>query len=105
MSLPRGIAANLASGVSPLLAAGELSALSRSGLVPGFAMSMLHRAAPPEETQERQDIPLEELRFIHLKTHQDIERVRALRGAIQLPAAALSDPYFHAREKKETSTV
>jgi len=76
-----------------------------SGLSPGIALPAPARPVVPEELQERQEIPLDELRFTPLKTQQDIDRVRALRGAIQLPAAALADPYFHAREKKETSTV
>jgi hypothetical protein len=50
----------------------------------------------------RLELPLEELSFRHLKTAQEIARIVPLRQQIALPAAALADPGFAAREKKET---
>ena len=51
------------------------------------------------------DLPLDELSFHRLTTSAEIAQILHLRGEIQLPAAALADPAFHTREKKETSTA
>jgi hypothetical protein len=38
----------------------------------------------------------------HLRTHEDIEKVRALRGRIDLAMHSALDPLFDVHEKKET---
>jgi hypothetical protein len=50
-------------------------------------------------------VPVEELRLRHLRTPGEIAQIIHLREEIQLPAAALADPGFRAREKKETRTA
>ena len=50
----------------------------------------------------REDIRIGELSFRHLRTGAEIERIKHLRGKIQLPLSALADPGFQTREKKET---
>jgi hypothetical protein len=50
----------------------------------------------------RKEVPLDELSVFHLRTASDIAEIQHLRAAIALPASALADPDFQAREKKET---
>ena len=59
---------------------------------------------PAGKFDSRLDLPLDELSFYRLCNVEEIARIQHLRGEIQLPAAALADPSFHTREKKETST-
>jgi hypothetical protein len=61
-------------------------------------------ALPDGKVDGRLELPLEELSFHRLTTPAEIAQILHLRGEIQLPAAALADPSFHTREKKETST-
>lgn len=80
------------------------SASSRSD----FAALQDMRFAQPRPRQAdprigREEVPLGELSFRQLRTKAEIAQVRHLRREIQLPAAALADPSFSAREKKETS--
>lgn len=72
----------------------ELAVLQRT-LEPTPASTL----APGHGTRE---LPLDELEICHLRTADDIRRVLHLRSQIPLPAAALADPDFHTREKKET---
>ena len=58
----------------------------------------------PSDIVGRQEVPLEELSFDHLKSVGDVAQILHLRGEIQLSAAALADPAFHTREKKETKS-
>lgn len=51
------------------------------------------------------DIAIDELEIRHLRQPDEIARVLHLRQEIHLPSAALADPEFASREKKETSTV
>ena len=83
-------------------------------------MSMLHRSLgqmpqmpalppvvtpPPTAVPGTRELPLDELEIRHLRSADEIGRVIHLRSEINLPAAALADPAFAPREKKETSTV
>lgn len=74
------------------------------GIPPGG----LQRRMPGDEEGAagvgRLEVPIDELRFFHLKTEAEIARIRHLREEIQLPASALADPSFSTREKKETNT-
>ena len=58
---------------------------------------------PAAKVDGRLELPLDELSFHRLTTTAAIAQILHLRGEIQLPAAALADPSFHTREKKETS--
>lgn len=60
--------------------------------------------ADPDDIVGRQEVPLDEVSFEHLKAVSDIAQILHLRGEIQLPASALADPSFHTREKKETNS-
>ncbi|WBY01989.1 hypothetical protein PE066_00150 [Ramlibacter tataouinensis] len=60
------------------------------------------RAEAPAAPRE---IAIDELEIRHLQGPGDIARVLHLRQEIHLPAAALADPGFESREKKETSTA
>lgn len=51
----------------------------------------------------RIELPLDELSFHRLRTPAEIGQILHLRSEINLPAAALADPSFHTREKKETN--
>ena len=78
-----------------------------------FSPMMQPPAAPARHEHEEQlpagkvdgrlELPLEELSYHRLTTPAEIGQIMHLRGEIQLPAAALADPAFHTREKKETS--
>jgi hypothetical protein len=57
-----------------------------------------------EKADDRLELPLDELSFHRLGSAAAIARIMHLRDEIQLPAAALADPSFQTREKKETST-
>jgi hypothetical protein len=61
----------------------------------------LPAALPPVEIG-RKEVPLDELSVFHLRTSSEIAEIQHLRSAIALPASALADPDFQAREKKET---
>ena len=82
----------------------DLSLVHRSlGLVPNPAPVVVPEpAAPPDGSRE---LPLDELEIRPLRSAEEIARVVHLRREISLPAAALADPEFTTREKKETSTV
>jgi hypothetical protein len=55
---------------------------------------------PPAEVG-RKEVPLDELSFFRLTAPSDIAEIQHLRSALALPASALADPEFQAREKKE----
>ena len=57
---------------------------------------------PPPAVPGTRELPLDELEIRHLRSTDEIGRVIHLRSEIHLPAAALGDPEFAAREKKET---
>lgn len=61
-------------------------------------------ALPIGKIDGRLELPLEDLSFHRLTTPAQIDQILHLRGELTLPAAALADPSFHTREKKETST-
>lgn len=58
----------------------------------------------PAVAQPR-DIAIDELEIRPLRHPDEIAHVLHLRQEIHLPPAALADPAFASREKKETSTV
>ncbi|GAC1600572.1 MAG: hypothetical protein NVS3B2_02880 [Ramlibacter sp.] len=68
------------------------------------APGLADQAAPAAKSDGRLDLPLDELSFHRLGSSAEIAQIVHLRGEIQLPAAALADPSFHTREKKETNT-
>jgi hypothetical protein len=79
-------------------------------------MSLIHRSLgirpdappvqpavlPPPAVPGTRELPLDELEIRHLGSTDEIGRVIHLRSEIHLPASALGDPEFAAREKKET---
>lgn len=80
--------------------AGALFASSRDLPLPSR-----EEALPLGKIDGRLEVPLDELSFHRLSTLAEIDQILHLRGELTLPAAALADPSFHTREKKETSTV
>lgn len=58
-----------------------------------------------ERIDDRLEVPIHELSFVHLRATDEIGRIVHLRQQIQLPASALADPEFHTREKKETKSA
>ena len=81
-----------------------------SGLEQSFALSSAapmgmpddFAYAPPPVSDEVQP---HEVSFRRLRGAQEISRILHLRSEITLPAAALADASFAAREKKETRSV
>jgi hypothetical protein len=71
---------------------------------PAGAYPALPVSLPPSEVG-RKEVPLDELSFFRLTAPSDIAEIHHLRAAIQLPASALADPDFQAREKKEIRSV
>lgn len=70
------------------------------------AQAAPRRAAEPAAGAEsRQDVPVDEIGFSAMKTARDIDSIKYLRGELSLAESVLSDPEFHALEKKETSTA
>jgi len=55
----------------------------------------------PQAEAGRMEVPLDELGFFRLTAPSDIAEIHHLRAEIQLPASAVADPAFRAREKKE----
>ncbi|HVE54430.1 MAG TPA: hypothetical protein VNB23_13710, partial [Ramlibacter sp.] len=51
------------------------------------------------------DVPLPEIEFRRVHAGDELAAVQKLRSEIQLPGAAMADPGFLAREKKETGMV
>jgi hypothetical protein len=81
-----------------------------SGLEQSFALSSAaplalldddDYAAPPISD----DVQPHEVSFLRLRGAHEIARILHLRNEIALPAAALADASFAAREKKETRSV
>lgn len=80
-----------------------------AGLEPSFALS----SAPPGLLDDftyapppvSDDVQPHEVSFRRLKGVHEIARILHLRDEIALPAAALADASFAAREKKETKSV
>jgi hypothetical protein len=89
----------------------DLSVLEQSfGLAPAIlsplpgepdALERHHFEPPPLSA----DVQPHEVNFRRLRSPQEIARILHLRNEIQLPAAALRDASFAAREKKETRWV
>jgi hypothetical protein len=50
------------------------------------------------------EVALEEIEFRRVRAADEIVAVQGLRAEIQLPGAAVADPGFVTREKKETAT-
>ena len=65
-----------------------------------------HRAwASPFHCEAQAHLPVassQDLVLRHLRTHEDIHQVQALRGHIDLAMHSALDPLFHIHEKKET---
>jgi hypothetical protein len=71
------------------------------GYLPGpGAYPALPISLPPTEIG-RKEVPLDELGFFRLTAPSDIAEIQHLRAGLALPASALADPDFQAREKKE----
>jgi hypothetical protein len=70
------------------------------GKAPG-AYPALPASLPPADAG-RVEVPLDELGFFRLTAPSDIAEIHHIRAEIQLPASAVADPGFRAREKKET---
>lgn len=68
----------------------------RTGTYPSSLM------AYAAEEVEREEVPIDELSFCHLRGEAEIAGIKHLRGELQLPVSALADPDFRTREKKET---
>lgn len=82
----------------------DLSLVHRSlGLVPATSSVLL--PTEPAAPAGSRELPVDELQIRPLRGAEEIARVIHLRNEISLPAAALADPEFRTREKKETSTV
>ena len=62
-------------------------------------------ARKPVAVEARQDVPIDEISFCALKTMQEINSIKYLRGELNLPGSVLADPEFERLEKKETSTA
>lgn len=60
-------------------------------------------SVPQGKVDSRIELPLDELSFHRLSIPAEIGQILHLRSEINLPAAALADPSFHTREKKETN--
>ena len=56
----------------------------------------------PQARSQSYDVRLDELEFRRLRAADEIEAVQKMRSEIQLPGAAMADPGFRTREKKET---
>lgn len=77
-----------------------------SGLEPSFGrmpagIADAYCEPPPLTT----DLQPQDVAFQHLRGMAGIARIVHLRNEIQLPASALGDPGFAAREKKETRSA
>lgn len=80
----------------------DLSVVERPvGVLPASRPTLPAHQAPAAVPGTR-ELPLDELEIRHLRSTEEIGRVVHLRSEIQLPAAALADPEFAPREKKET---
>ena len=64
-----------------------------------FGQSVANLDVPGDQRQ----LPVDELELRHLRTPDDFDAVRALRGHIDLSAHLGVDPLFHEHEKKEMS--
>ncbi|WP_156385504.1 hypothetical protein [Ramlibacter sp. Leaf400] len=73
--------------------------------MPPMARPQIPVAPEPVIPAGSRELPLDELEIQHLRGMAEIAQVVHLRSEINLPAAALADPAFISREKKETSTV
>jgi hypothetical protein len=73
-----------------------------SGQVPSRDRERIRPAIQMAAQPAREEVPVHELSFCHLKAHEEIARIIHLRDEIQLPASVLADAGFAAREKKGT---
>jgi hypothetical protein len=62
-------------------------------------------AIHPRPRERSFEVPLGEIDFRRVRASDEIAAIQKLRAEIQLPGAAVADPGFVTREKKETSTV
>ena len=71
------------------------------------AHAEIRAAAPPPLPPDfgRVEVPLELVRFRHLRTPQQVHRIQHLREELSMPAHVRAAPAFIALEKKETRTV
>lgn len=85
----------------------DLSGMEQSFALPSItqagwdALPALGLEAPAKRPRSF-EVQLDEIEFRRLQAADEIEAIQKLRGEIQLPGAALADPGFIAREKKET---
>lgn len=85
----------------------DLSGMEQSFALPSLTQMGWEALPPagPEMPPRRPrsfDVQLDEIEFRRLHAADEIGAIQKLRGEIQLPGAALADPGFIAREKKET---
>jgi len=78
----------------------DFSATEQSFALPSHAAAML-----PEESVAPIEVQPHEVNFRRLRGAREIARILALRQEIALPAAAVADPRFALREKKETRSA
>lgn len=79
----------------------DFSGSERSfGLMPADFASVVEEPPPTSN-----DVQPQEVDFRHLRGPAEIARILHLRREIQLPASALADTGFAAREKKETRSA
>ena len=76
----------------------DCSATEQAFALPSLAGVLGEEALQAPSTTE---VLAHEVSFRRLRGHREIARVAALRQRIALPAAALGDPGFALREKKE----
>lgn len=96
----------------PMSLQSEANSASQTLATAGVLLASLRDTPQPSRDESwsvgkvdgRLELPLEELSFHRLTTPAQIDQILHLRGELTLPAAALADPSFHTREKKETST-
>jgi hypothetical protein len=84
------------SGLEQSFTLPALSPLLDDGFLPGSLPQ-----SPTLRTRSY-DLRLDEIEFRRLHAADEIAAIQKLRAEIQLPGAALADPRFMTREKKET---
>lgn len=75
----------------------------RGGYPPPPSMFGFGQNANLDMLGDQRQLPVNELELRHLRSPDDFEAVRALRGHIDLSAHLGVDPRFHEHEKKEMS--
>ena len=85
----------------------DFSGLERTFALPGLAPAVVDAPLPrafdaPVSRPRSYEVELDEIQFRRLRGGDEFHAIQKLREEIQLPEAALADPGFLTREKKET---